>query len=452
MTIKLQAKMLPQLFIATLLFLAASCPLLCATRLTQEEKDYMEAIIDKMVKRKTMTLVERELVPIIRELFKSTIDNDEYRRRKKAIEERCQASTKSLTLHGGPVIALSFHPKKSLLLSAGHDGRLCLFDTQKEVLVEQRVAYCYPWSGLCFDKKGRWTAATRDDAGLVLVSKCGLDGKWCTANMPFRCLAASHDGRLLACGGGHFRREGGVILYDTSTWQEKRSLLAKHSSIVALDFDAKGTYLAALTDKGRVLMWRTNKWEERTPILAQGVTAICFNRRGTLLVTGHERGHLYLWDPVSGKKRGEFPRTRHAIRALSFSHDDNFLAAGYDKGSIILWDRKTRRFLHRLRGHRQTVRTLAFNQSDRLLASGSDDGNIILWNNPLSKHKPRLVYRQDQQERYPFRASIERDGLSVNVNIVGEEGPNYVARLIHETTANIVVTVQKDSRFLKRMD
>ncbi|KAM3936512.1 WD repeat-containing protein 64 [Leptodactylus fuscus] len=111
------------------------------------------------------------------------------------------------------------------------------------------------------------------------------------------------------------------------------------------------------------------------------------------LVSGHENGHLYLWDAKGDLISKVQPYTKHppiSITALSANKSSNIILAGNREGYVIIWsflnckESRQQQFAtlkqHLCwRAHTLKITSLCYENSTDIVVSASVDGSIRLW-------------------------------------------------------------------------
>jgi RNA polymerase sigma factor (sigma-70 family) len=111
-----------------------------------------------------------------------------------------------------------------------------------------------------------------------------------------------------------------------------------------------------------------------------GVEYLTFAPDGkTLYSCGHD-GRLRLWDPHTGKARGEIKTHARAwFGRFGLTPDGGLLAWGTQDGDVRVWDVAAGKQRQLLRGHQSHVRAVALSPDGKTLASVSNDGTLRIW-------------------------------------------------------------------------
>jgi WD40 repeat protein/serine/threonine protein kinase len=296
-----------------------------------------------------------------------------------------------------------------------------------------------------FEWRYLWAQARSDEAaklGEYSAFLSGLaispDGKYLASKAPKAIeIRSLHDRALIATlrnGGedpiqfspdGKFLatvRDGGLVLWNTSTWKEGPRLAGatvpfvfaqqgqiivarqgdrlsiwnvetatktadfpgtvsfhKHLKAIAVSPDGNTVFLGA-TDQIR--SWELKTRSELEPIsypLGTIATSLAVSPEG-LLAAAHINGQVRLWDLKSRQLLHTFESHLSWVSSVVFSPDGSFLASASFDQSISLYETKSRKLLRRFRGHEGEIWALQYSPDGHWLVSGSNyDQTVRLW-------------------------------------------------------------------------
>jgi WD40 repeat protein len=278
--------------------------------------------------------------------------------------------------HAGPVLALTYHPQGSSVVSVGEDGSVYLwsFSTRREPLFEDQAGRVGP---VAFSPDGRYLAAAID----------GADGST-------------------------------VSLLDVERGEPRIELSAPETWISALAYSPDGTRVAAGCKDGTVKVWSVERILRHQPEFAtidatppsfrcgdDILTSVAFNPTSDNLVVGSLDQLVRVWN-VGGMRFVDVaqPEQIESVRAvaydpfgrlmacacdggslgqtvyaLTFSRDGHRLLAGGADDAIQVWDASTGENLGPLAPDSGQVRALALSPDGSNLVSGHFDGTVHFW-------------------------------------------------------------------------
>jgi WD40 repeat protein len=279
---------------------------------------------------------------------------------------------------GDHVISLARSPDGSLLAAASVSGPITVFDAATGEVRQNLAGHGFGTAALSWgpDKLGRLASAGQD--GLVkiwdvstpepaLSLKGGAAWVERVAWSPSGGLLASAAGKKLKVWNarGELVREypdhpstitdiawkpGTVELASaaygrTAVWTpdhgEPRRAFEWKGSVLALAWSPDGKYLA--TGGGdTVCVWDCSGKgpEGREPILLEGheapLTAVAYQKAGTLLATASEDGTVRLWKPAKGARPQAVQEFDSGVSQILWGPDDRTLAVGTEEGIVAL--------------------------------------------------------------------------------------------------------------------
>ncbi|HEY7422835.1 MAG TPA: protein kinase [Gemmataceae bacterium] len=242
------------------------------------------------------------------------------------------------------VYGVAFAPDGERIASAGKDGKVKIWDSRTDSVIQKFPAHNGAACGVAFHPDGQH-------------------------------LASSGADRL-------------VKVWDLSAprqpvFQGPCDAVRKFGAACTVAFrPLDGRYLAAGSD-GKVMIWNW-KEKDRQPLHTfpgpeYDSIPVAFTRDGRCLATGGawQQG-LSLWDAETGRLFGTLPAHRHPVSALAFSTDGGRLASASLGRSVSLWDTMTRELLQPL-PHTGNVLGVAFSRDGQRLASVGEDKTVHIW-------------------------------------------------------------------------
>ncbi len=184
---------------------------------------------------------------------------------------------------------------------------------------------------------------------------------WHGSQAPISSVAISPDSNWIASGS----RDGMVRLWPMGANSDLRELPREAASVSCVRFSADGHSLAvtvgdsASPTGGRIVVWNTSDWSERTSMnWNQPASAVAFGRDGRSLFSGDWQGRVARWNVETGELLGFVEGQQAVISAAEVSPETSRLAditvpelpleflvgdAVQDEQVKSLWDRLTKR-------------------------------------------------------------------------------------------------------------
>ncbi|MGY1503714.1 nSTAND1 domain-containing NTPase (plasmid) [Streptomyces sp. QTS52] len=302
--------------------------------------------------------------------------------------------TNALDGHTGPVLALAFDPKGTMLASAGADHTIRLWTIPRTIL-SGHTGYV---NTVDVSPDGRLLASGSQDNTVRLwdvrnPAAPRQVSASITGHTPFvNWVAFSPDGRVLAVAAGP-----DIRLWDVSAPAKPQPLGGPlhnpQGNLLAVGFTPDGRTLAGGDADGTIRLWDVSDSSRRTslgsPIETQAgrINRLAVSPDGRTLAAVAQDGALRLWDiaePTQPTPLGTPLRpSADPLQAVAFSPDSRTLAAAGNDSTVRLWNLTDRARPTPtgapLTGHTDIVYTLAFSPDGRTLISGSSDTTLRLW-------------------------------------------------------------------------
>jgi WD40 repeat protein/tRNA A-37 threonylcarbamoyl transferase component Bud32 len=299
---------------------------------------------------------------------------------------RCRTERRTLTGHRGAVYHVEFSPRGDLLVSAGTDGAVRIWDTSSWQLAGSVAASETEINAAVFSPDGTMLA-TADDAGrLKLWDVVTGQRRWDVPAHDGEALLAqfSRDGTRIVTAG---RNDPAVKLWDVSNGS-LQDALPGHGFLLAPD----GTTLATLEDGGEVGLYNLSTRKHRSCFrIGDGIEDAALSHDGRWLATAHRADVcLRLWDVPTGQLRHELRGHAGAAFSVAFAPDDRSVVSAGEDGTVRLWDADTGRPRGIHLGHGGPIWDVTFSPDGRTIASASRDGTVKLWD-PMVPEVPTRV-------------------------------------------------------------
>lgn len=216
------------------------------------------------------------------------------------------------------------------------------------------------------------------------------------------------------------------VLYDALPILPRSTLLiAKHSSVNAVAFSSKGTYLATAglkrnTDKpgkpdshGNVCVWKTIRGKLSDKPLdcekhEDSVNAVDFSSNEKYLATASLDECAYLWEITSSglKKKTKCIHHKGGVTAVVFSPNGNYLATAGADGTINLQNNTDKKLVP-LPKHNAYVKAIAFSPNGSYLATASLDGIGYVWDVTRNQKVAQFYSQKDAVNAIAFSPDSE---------------------------------------------
>jgi WD40 repeat protein/tRNA A-37 threonylcarbamoyl transferase component Bud32 len=283
--------------------------------------------------------------------------------------------------------AVAFNPDGKHLATAGHDGKVVVWDAATLGPVgafKQQTERTVPWTSVVFSADGRWVAAGSPH-GLVRVWEAATGLEYFSAYTPTQagvCGVAfgGPDGRIVAAATADSTVQGWV----RPSGKPAFTLRGHRRAVTGVACSPDGRYLASGSLDQTVKLWDIRQpGEERTLRPAnEGVTSIAFHPDGTRLASATRDRTLKVWDMAMGRAVVTLKGLPAAVNGLAFDPDGGRLASAGEDGTVRVWEFRESpagREILCLRGHGGPVHAVAFSPDGRHLATAGDDWAIRVW-------------------------------------------------------------------------
>ncbi|GEM_PF-3541803 len=291
---------------------------------------------------------------------------------------------RTVQAHTSWVMSVDVHPKEPLLLSAGVDNVIKLWDAARLKELRTLTGHTSGTQMALFSPDGKSVVSCAKDGTVrfweVATGKEYHRLKWnLSADQPVEVweLAVSPDGKTLAACG----RWSEIIHWDTRT-QKFLPDLGKHAdSVSTVGFAPQGKYLLSGDLTGTLKMWDLAGCVALQSLQAhQGQVAfLTFRPDGKVLATGGADKLIRLWGMPDLKLLQTLRGHADYVRCLAFTPDGKYLLSGSADKTIRVWDPANGEEIAQLLGHTGQINSLAFSPEGRILVTGGRDQSLRVW-------------------------------------------------------------------------
>lgn len=271
---------------------------------------------------------------------------------------------KILQSHTAWVWAIAAHPSAPVIASAGHDGRIMIWNSESGEAIGEYVLNSRLWS-VVFSQDGKRLYAGAESSIFVIDMDAGIIlQRQVVENGPVYGLSIHRtSGRLVCAEGSHI---------------SIRSL-----SDLSLDF----TFQPA----------------------NQSIYCVSSSPNSSLIAFGSADLMTYVYDINSNTIKWRTQPGLGSILSVHFSSGGDHVLVGSGDGTAIIYNADNGNLLGRLAGHRGLVYATAYSPDSKMVATGATDRNVRLWD--ISK-----LFTLHSQPHQPFSIT---GGLGQGVSSIG---------------------------------
>ncbi|HEY2344094.1 MAG TPA: c-type cytochrome domain-containing protein [Chthoniobacteraceae bacterium] len=306
-----------------------------------------------------------------------------------------EAARKTAEAGEQPIRALAFSKDNLLLATAGDDHLVHTWDADGGAACDVVADGSAAIVSLGFTENGDLLSASRE--GRVSVRNIRREWKLervigtgeADSPIPDRvdALAFSHDGHLLATGGGEPSRGGSLDLWNPATGELLRKLPKVHSdAIFGLAFSPDDQFLlsGAADRMARVVEVATGKIVRTLEGHTHHVLAVSWSQDGRTLATAGADNQVKLWDALTGDRKKSIEGCDKEVTSVAFAGagGDLITGSGDSKVRLVSPDGKVVRVFPEVTDY---VQAAAVTADGKVIVAGGDGSVLRVWNNEGAK-------------------------------------------------------------------
>ncbi len=385
--------------------------------------------------------------------------------------------------HTGAVRTAVFSPDGKLLVSAGEDKQVIVWDFARRMRLKTLIEHRGVVNTVAFSPDGKWFF-TGDEQKTAIVwdaNRLELETVWRDQPGPIKASGFSPDGRVVVYTAGDVS-----IIRETGTWKKLHELpggmshgtfLFPNNRLVQDSFGRTWDLYSGESLTGIQEAWAGN-WAALSPdhkqlasveshgylkfvdlargkVMQQSLAhhdhgrAAVYSPDGKLLATGAER--VVLWDVATMSKIVPL-EYESVVWSVVFSPDGRWLVSTHGDGSILIWDVANRELEANLREHSGAVRGITFSPNGKRLATASEDHSVILWDATSGRKEAVFTTHETRVAAVAFSAdehwmiSADQSDILIRHNLESDEAPLKIVPTRQATA--YCIAVSPDDRFV----
>jgi len=286
---------------------------------------------------------------------------------------------KTLIGHEGWVTSASFSLNSKLVLSSGTDYAIKLWDFDSgKVLKSVEVGFS-TINSCCFSPKENYILTASKDMTLKLLHGSSLEfiRKFEGHSAFINKAIFSPDGKeIISCG-----NDQTLILWETETSNIIRTFIGHSNWINSVCFSPDGMFILSAGCDKSVKLWekKSGKIIKTFEGHSSEIKSALYSKNGLFMLSAGLDNLIKIWENSDKKALKIFQGHSQGVCFTSFSKDESYLLSASTDSTIKIWDRKSAGLIKTLRGHIKWVNSAFFSLNSDTILSASADNTIKIW-------------------------------------------------------------------------
>ena len=293
---------------------------------------------------------------------------------------------RALEGHTAPVRAVAFSPNGKLILSAGHDNTIKLWDFATGHPIKSLRGHASWVRSAVFSPDGHWVLSGSHDGSAKLWSIAGYEEVRTFQSRVF----VGHADAVLSAAFSPAKNDDRIVTASrdrtAKTWNARTGKLLvtfqeghDYLTSTALFFpNGKQLLTAAADNTARVWDLTTGTQTLRLDRTGRAAAA-AISPDGKIIATGSDNNTAKLWNATTGQLLLTTKPLEAEVTAIAIAPDDQVFVTGDVRGGCALWSLKTGALLKTSTVHNRKITAIDFTPDGREVLTASTDNTVDQW-------------------------------------------------------------------------
>ncbi|MBL4824510.1 MAG: WD40 repeat domain-containing protein [SAR324 cluster bacterium] len=276
-------------------------------------------------------------------------------------------------------ISLVLHPGGKMAVTGGKDETVRIWDTQQTSALGVLRGHLSTVSTLALNTGGEILASGSLD-GTVILWKMQEQELLKSAKLirkgSVKSLAFHPQEKIIAVGG----EDGSLQFRSIPELKLIFTLPAHKKSVTAVEFNIRGDIFVSGSKDGKLIIWDWKVKKQRYVIEFESAVAdLNIHPQREEIAVGTADGSFETWSLEKGEQLHNINKFESAVTHVAFDNNGQRIISALENGSVHIWEYGASLHLKTLSGHERTVESLDFSADSKFLLSSASDKSVRLW-------------------------------------------------------------------------
>jgi len=306
----------------------------------------------------------------------------------------------ALNGHEGSVMDVVFAPESNIMYSTGGDGKILKWDIDSDDKKYEIIAENpFVQRALEISKDGKWLICATDQTTILLFN---LENT-VEQNQELIGHTSFVTGLAVAPDNSYFissSNDKTIRKWDLKTL-ESEIIVTSESKINSIEISPDSKNILTGTQDGKISIYNLESINSPVVIEANSknaITSICYNKKGTWIVSGDSKGNVQVWDTNNYTEIKNLEGHKSRIYDIAFNSNGCLLATSSLDGTVRVWDcTNLNNQPIELRDHESWVLSISFTpDGNRLVTSSNKKDRILIWDTRPNAIADKIVTKLER--------------------------------------------------------